>query len=171
MPLRSPNNPNTDLAVMNAFVPIALGYPSNNTQLATVGASPSGFGPIYVQREYDLFRGLFPAALLSADSQDYSRAARAHWFGALTLHLDYYDRYDQRPDELDDIRAAIAADLERIKANIESNDALAQNNTAYTISSYRHSLSPYQGFMRDVNDMQLVYRRYTVSFNLLPYDS
>lgn len=165
MPLRNPNSPYVDSVVAGALGIVMAGYPSANTQ---VGINSY---PIRYDAAYDTYKGAFPAVLISVAAQHYQRASRSTWQGEVTFFTDYYDRWDQRPDELDTIRANIAADLERMKANVESNESLAQNNTAYAISAYKHELSPYEGYFREVNGMKLIYRRYTVSFFLLPYDS
>jgi hypothetical protein len=163
MPLRTPNAL-TDIVVATALKNVLLGYPSTNTN-----AGINGY-PVYVEREGDLLKGQFPAILISVGTQDYQRSSRATWMGQAEFTVDYYDRWDQRPDEFDVIFANLALDLERMKANVEDNEALAQNNTMYAVSAYKHVLSPYQGILRDEGGMKLVYRRYTVGFHLLPYD-
>ena len=166
MPLRAPNNPTTDVVLLQAVANILVGYPTPNTQ-----AGLSSY-PVYLQRYYDLIAGsAYPALLLSIGTQDYQRSSRSTWMGTAVVLVDYYARYDQATLELDDILATIAADLERMKGNIESNESLAQNNTAYTISAFRHVLSPYQGTLKQEGGLNLVTRRYSVSFHLLPYDS
>lgn len=165
MPLRTPNNPNTDAVTMNALIAILKGYPTANT-----AAGLNSF-PFYVQRENDLLNGPMPAILLWPGRQKYTRSGMRQWQGELTVDVDYYDDWTQRPDQLDDIRAAVAADLERMKANVESNESLAQNNTMYAISAHDHELSPYEGVTREEHGRKLIYRRYTVSFHLLPYDA
>lgn len=171
MPLRSPNNPTTDVVVMNAMVPILLGYPTNNTHLATVPASSSGLGPVYVQTEYELFLGKFPALLLTAGKQQFRRVSRSTFMGSLVVLCDYYDRWDQNPATLETVRANIAVDLERMKANIESNPTLAQNNTGYTLDNVQLELSDYSAIERTEQGKTYLYRRLTCHFVVLPYDS
>lgn len=165
MPLRSPNAI-TDITLLGAFKTVLLGYPSLNTAIGING------NPVYLQHAGDMLSAsIFPALLLKTGAQNYERSSRSTWMGQIDLVAEYYDRWDQRPDEFDDIFAALALDLERMKANIESNESLAQNNTAYAASCYRHVLTPYDPILRDEAGMKLVARYYTASFHLLPYDS
>lgn len=172
MPLRNPNNPNTDSVLAVAFIAIAVGYPSVNTVIGSVPADVNGKGPIFYNMAFEeMAFGSFPSALLTVGPQSYQRLSRSNWVGAVTLDLDYFNRWDRQSAQIDTIRASIATDLERIKANIESNESLQQNNTAYTISAYSHTLSPYKGEQLDMDGLTLVTRRYSCSFHILPYDS
>lgn len=168
MALRTANTPNTDIVVLNAIKAII----APNTALAQNSSDGLGLSQIFVQREFDMLNaGIFPAVLLMAGAQTYQRQSRSTFDGTFTAILDYYDRWDQHPDEFDDIRTAIALDLERMKSNIESQDSLATNGIAIAISLLRETLSPYEGIFRDYNTIKLVYRRLTLTFNVLDYDT
>ena len=172
MPLRTPNDPNYGAPLLTDLGTILIGSPAINTVLGAVPASAAtGKGPVYVQREYDLYRGNFPALLLSAGPQTYSRSSRSTWQGTFTAYADYYDRWDEQGAEMDDIRVAIDLDLERMKANIESNESLQIGVSARTISMYQTMLSPYEGMIKAIAGMTYIYRRLTLSFHKLPYDS
>src|SRR5579859_7413030 len=127
MPLRTPNNPYLDTIVLTALQAVLSGYPTANTHAGLQGY------PFYIQRQADLISSIatFPAIVLSASTQNYARMSARTWGGTLSVTVDYYDRWDQQLAELDTIYATLAADLERMKANIEDNEQLAMNNTAY----------------------------------------
>jgi hypothetical protein len=172
MPLRSPSNPTRDSVVMGAMALVAPGYPTPNTAIALNSSDGTGVSVIYVEREYDLLNnGVFPAVLIQAGTQGYTRMSRSTYNGQLTVLLDYYDRYDQRPTEFDVIRASIRDDLELIKSNLEANETLVVSNVALTVSLLHSTLSPYAGILRDFNTLKLVYRRLSITYNLLDYDT
>lgn len=169
--LRGPNNPIVDTAILTAVKTVAVGYPTPNTQLAIVSASQTGAEQVYVQAEFTMFQnGVFPALLLSSGQQAYTRASQRNYDGTLQAYADYYDVWAETTRTLDQIRADVATDLERIKANIESNDSLTIGNTALTISAPRMSLSPYEGMFKTYGSVTYIWRRLAMSFLILPYD-
>ena len=172
MPLRSPNNAaNTDVQVMSSIKTVCLGIPPN-TALALNSTDGTGLAQTYVQREYDMLNnGVFPAVLIQAGTQGFTRMSNATYAGQFTAVLDYYDRYDETNSEFDDIRAALALDLERMKSNLESNDSLAVGGAAHAVSLLKSTLSPYAGILRDYNGIKLVYRRLMLVYNTLDYDA
>lgn len=164
MPLRTANNPTTDQVVLSAIAQVAPGYPAANTALGLAS------GPVYVQQEYQMLAtGQFPAVLIQAGAQGYSRMSQRTYNGQLTAILDYYDLWAETTRTFDQIRAAIAADLELMKSNLESNDSLTIGSQPLTVSMPHTTLSPYQGIFRTENGVQYIYRRLTCSFWLLDY--
>lgn len=170
--LRNPNNPTTDTKVLAALAQIVPGYPTPNTQLAIASASQTGAELVYVQTEFAMWQtALFPAVLLSSGPQGYTRKSWRSYDGVLQAFVDYYDVWEQTTRTFDQIRADIAADLERIKANVESNDSLTIGGAAMTVSAPKMSLSPYEGnFFRNEAGREFIYRRLAINFLLLDFD-
>lgn len=180
MPLRTPNNPNTDNAVLNVLAALILndvmaGQPNTQVGLNQQLLSAQKGKPVslvYIQNKYQMSLGPFPAVHLSTGPQTHRKNSLRTYMGQMTAIIEYYDRWDQQPNTIDAIRAGIAADLERIKANIEDNDSLAYQGQANAISTPQMSLSPYKGeFDAQFEGMLLVYRTLTLSINILPYDA
>jgi hypothetical protein len=136
MALRAPNNPNTDVIILNVLRNVMhlnlAGQPC--TYLASIdpgGSDPAGTGLnlTYVQNKYKMALGIsaaVPYAVhLSSGKQEYSKegAGLRTYIGQFVAICEYCGRWDNQPDSIDAIRSTIAADLERIKANIESNDS------------------------------------------------
>lgn len=167
MPLRTGNNPRTDAVILAAMSQVAIGYPSANT---TIGINnPTA---VYVQQEYTMLQtASYPALLLQVGAQTYRRYSQKSFAGVATFLIDYYNSWPQNSATYDTIRAAIAADLELIKSNIESNDSLTIGANALTVSLMHSTLSPYAGDIRDWNGVTLVYRRLSLDMNILDYDA
>lgn len=168
MPLRSSNNSNTDLVIMGVLKNI---LPAN-TQLAAGSTSGTGAEQVYIQSKYAMSLGNFPALHLSAGIQTYSKNSLRTYDGTVTIIAEYYDRWDRQDNTIDAIRANIALDLERMKANVETNDSLEWGNQAYAISVPTIMLSPYNGELdTQFPGFTLVYRTMTLVINILPYDA
>ena len=172
MPLRSDNNNNDEVSLLTAIRLVALGYPTPNTALALNSVSGTGMEVAYIQREYDMIStGTFPALLLQAGAQGAGRMSQHTFAGQFTAILDLYNRYDAAATEFDAIRADLALDLNRMRSNIETNDSLATNGAALTVSLVKYTLSPYEGIMRNIGNLQFIYRRLILTFNTLDYDA
>lgn len=173
MPLRSPNNPNRDAVIIAAMKNVINGYPTPNTALALNSTDGTGQSVTYAEREYDMLNtGVFPAVLLSAGVQGYTRQSRITFNGQLVVDVDYYASYTNLTAEMDDLRAFIAADLELMKSNLEANETLVgSGNVALTIAIVHETLSRYKGMLLDYNTLKLVHRVLSVTFNLLDYDA
>ena len=187
--LREPNNPTTDIVILNVLRNVMHftleGYPS--TYLASIDpgdatANPplaphTGLSLTYVQNKYKMALGMtaaLPYAIhLSSGKQGYSKqgAGLRTYIGSLVCIIEYCARWDENPASIDAIRRTIAADLERIRANIESNDSLQYNNAAFAVSVPSMTLSPYEGSLNATfPGLILVERTLTVSVEILPYD-
>lgn len=178
--LRQPNNPNTDTAILGVLRNVLhlnlAGQPC--TYLAQLSTSQTGLELTYVQNKYQMALGMtaaIPYAVhLSSGKQTYSKegAGLRTYIGAFTFMIEYCARWDEQPASIDSIRATIAADLERIKANIESNDSLAYQGQAYSVSIPSMQLSDYRGTLNaDFPGLTLVERTLTGIANVLPYDT
>ena len=164
MPLRSPNG-YTDTVLLTAWKNILLGYPSVNTN-----AGINNY-PVYILAEGDMLSAdSFPALLLSVGVRRPQRNSRSTFVGTIDLICDYYDRWEEQTTTFDAIRAAIADDLALMAANIESNESLAQSNTIYAVGMNTYTISGYEGTIKEQGGSQLISRRLTVPYSLLPYD-
>lgn len=180
MALRTANNPTTDVVILGVLASVMLndvttGLPNtqiglNQSLLSAQRGKPVSL--VFIQNKYQMSLGNFPAIHLSAGPQSYRKNSLRTYMGQMTAIIEYYDRWDQQPNTIDAVRAGIAPDLERIKANIEENDSLVYQGQANAISVPQMSLSPYKGeFDFQFEGKVLVYRTLTLSINILPYDA
>ena len=176
--LRAPNNPYTDdviLGVLKSVMHLNLaGQPC--TYLAQISTSQTGQELTYVQNKYQMVLGMntqVPYAVhISSGKQQYEKDGARTYEGGLTAIIEYCGRWDENPASIDAIRKIIAADLERIKANIESNDSLQYGGAAYAISVPSMQLSDYKGTLNaDYPGLILVERTLSIAINILPYDT
>lgn len=171
MPLRTVDNPNTDIVVMNTVKSIML----PNTQLAASSQSGTGSELCFIQEKYKLYLTLKQetpaiAVNLSAGQQSYSLEAQRSYSGTLDIEVAYYSKWSGLVEDLDTIFAGIAADLERMKANVEENDATEYGGTNHTIGIEKIVLSPYEGQLDDIlPGLSLIKRTMTLTYNILPY--
>lgn len=171
MPLRTANNPNTDLVVMTAIKNVM----APNTQLAATSASGLGLELIFIQDKYAMMLGMnvnYPIAVnMMSKGQSYHRSSQRTYTGLVDVAIDYYSRWDEQDSTIDAIWASIALDLERIKANIESNDSLMYGQTNYAISVPSLYLTEYEGeYDKTFPGLTLIHRMLTLKVNVLPYD-
>ncbi len=172
--LRQPNNPNTDVVVLGVIKNLLAVDPVTGQPNTQLGINQANLGKdlIYIQNKYQMSQGAFPAVHLSSGTQRYAKDSRSTWLGLVNVIVEYYDRWDKRPDTIETIRAQIAADLERMKANLEDNNSLAWQGSAYAISLSTIELSPYKGSIDEqFPGLVLIRRSMTVPVNLLPYDA
>ena len=177
--LRTPNNPTTDDVILNVLRNVMHVNLSGQycTYLASIDPAQTGLAQTFVQSKYQMALGMtaaIPYAInLSSGRQGYSKpgAGLRTYIGSLVAICEYCGRWDENPASIDSIRATIAADLERIKANLESNDSMAYQGAAYTIAIPSMTLSPYQGTLNaEYAGLTLVERTLTMTFEILPYD-
>jgi hypothetical protein len=177
--LREPNNPYTDKNILNILAQLLPNDPVTlqpNTQVglnqAPLITSNNPHPLFYVESKYAVGQGQFPAVHLEAGEQKYSKNSRSTYTGELVAIIGYYDRWDKQQNTIDQIRSNIAADLERMKANLEDNDSLAYNGLAYATSISPISLSAPKGeFDEQFPGITLVFRTMTLTINILPYDA
>lgn len=175
MPLRQINNPTPDNTILNVLKALLPNDPTTGLPNTVIGQEQTSLNTdqVYVEEEFKLSQGNFPAVLLSSGPQNYTKMGGPHMQGGLyEVIVEYYDRWDQQQTPIDDIRSSINADLERMKANIEDNDSLAYQGKNYAVSIPHKSLSPYKGEIDEsVLGLKLVKRTMTLSINILPYDA
>jgi len=171
MPLSTPYNPNLDTVILNAMASVLIGSPPN-TRLSLIDTATGGLAQVVVQKRSFLLTptAVFPLVHLTSGIQRYNRVFGMGYEGTLESILEYYDRWDGQSALIDDIRANIATDLERMKANIEHNDALTVGATTHTMNTTQFSLSPYEGVETAYFGQVLVHRTMRMTHNLLPYD-
>jgi len=171
--LRSPNlqvPPAVLLAQVKAILP---GYPTPNTALAAASVSQTGAELIYVRDKFALMNGAFPAVNLRMGRQHRGRSSARTWAGTALVVVEYYNDWTQNASLTKDaISIAIGDDLERMAANLESNETLTNNGTAYAVSIMPPmSMSddvPYED--TSMQGIHLLFRTLSVTFNLLDYD-
>lgn len=177
MPLRTPNNPNTDNAILTVLKALIANDPATGQSNTIIGQNLVTLGPgkdlIWIESKYKMSQGDFPAIHLSSGHQIYSKVGGPHMYGGLyQAELEYYDRWDLQPTTIDDIRKNIAADLERIKANLEDNTSLVLNQQPHAFGIPKMQLSPYKGsFDTQFPGMTLVFRTLSLTIDILPYES
>jgi hypothetical protein len=163
MPLRSVNNPNTDIAIMNTLkylLPV-------NTVLASSDH-------VFVQARHDLYLFLSqgnPIALhLSSGVQSYKKAEWGGFDGQAPINIDYYASWDDQLSTIDAAWQAIAEDIERVKSNAEDNDHTEYQGANHTMSIARTTLGSYEDqYDRTFPDYTFIFRRLSILYNLLPY--
>lgn len=177
MPLRNPNNPNIDATILTTLASVMhlnlAGQPC--TYLAQISPDQTGQQLTYIQNKYKMafaMNAQLPYAIhLSSGKQSYTKDGARTYDGQMMAIIEYCGRWDEQPSSIDTIRAVIATDLERIKANLESNDSLSYGGTAYAISVPSMQLSDYKGTLNgEFPGLTLVERVLTVMINILPYD-
>jgi hypothetical protein len=143
-----------------------------NTQLAAGSNDSTGLGQVYINALFPLTLSSFPAVLLSSKDQTYTPRSWSTHAGLVDIVVAYYNRWDAQPQTLDSVYAGVSADLERIRANIESNDnAVISGFTA--IEAIRSiKVSPYYGEIdHSIPDIPLVVRTLTLRCVLPEYDA
>ncbi len=167
MPLRSPNTPipaTVLLGAIRAIIPA-------NTALTQVTGDTTGLSQVYIRQRYQMSLGAFPAVNLSTGVQQFSIVSKSSYEGGVVVLIDYYQRWDQTPQQLDTIIASMDADMERIKANLEDNPTLAQNGQAYAVSIPKFSLSADKGEEDNTFGFILLKRTLMATILTLPYDT
>ena len=174
--LRQPNTPTPDTVILSTIASVmhknAAGVYC--TYLAQISPSQTGADLTYVQNKYKMALGLtaaLPYAVhLSSGKQRYAKNSTFEWMGQFEAILEYCGRWDENASSIDTIRATEAADLERIKANIETNDMLVYGGQGFTISVPTMNLSDYRGSLNgDFPGLTLVERTLSMQVNILPY--
>jgi hypothetical protein len=172
MPVRLPNNPLNEVALLNTLSSIF----APNTQLAAGSLSNTGLECFFIQQKYAMSLGTFPAVLLSSGEQRVTRNSTSTYAGTHTVLVDYCDRWDRQSGLLiDTIRLDIAQDLERMKANLESyidaHAGVTVNAVTYPLGIVRTQLSGYSKAIdrEAIMGFAIGFRRLTILFTLLPY--
>jgi hypothetical protein len=172
MPLRSVNNPNTDIAIMAILKSI---LPAN-TQLAASSQSGTGQELVFIQEKYKMslvLRQDTPTSAVNITAntlQEYSLEAQRSYSGLLAIDVSYYTKWTGQNEDIDIQWSEICTDLERMKANVEEQDATEYSGTNHTISLEKIALSPYDAQFDDsIPGITPIKRVMTLTYNLLPY--
>lgn len=160
-------NTGTILAIMQRMkLLIPLGYQG------TIPAFLQKGGDIWIEQRYAMTQaGAFPACHLEGGSQVHTRDSQRTHIAQAQIILSFYDRWDQQPNTIDQVRAGLNSDLELVMAILEINENLSYGGTALLTSIPRYTISPYRGEIDEtVMGLNLVYRTLTATVNILPYD-
>ncbi|HZU01521.1 MAG TPA: hypothetical protein VFA10_17770 [Ktedonobacteraceae bacterium] len=164
-------NPNTDLVILQALAAI---LPVGTRLLALNPITPTApYGStVYIQDDFSMAQGAFPALQLYADTQSYTRNSQLSYDGGAQFHAEYCDRWDTQPNTIKAIRDAIAADLEIMKSNVGKNEALVVNGVEHATSVPKLTLSGYHGMLDSsiAPGLTVVKRELVIYVNILPYD-
>ena len=168
MPLRTPNNPipaKVLLGAVRAVIPA-------NTALTLVNANdPTGLSQVFVRSRFQMSLGAFPAVNLSTGVQQFSIVSKSSYEGGVVVNIEYYQRWDQTPQQLDTIISSMDDDMERIKANLEDNPTLAGSGQAYAVSIPKFALSADKGEEDATFGFILLKRTLMATILTLPYDT
>jgi len=172
MPLRSVNNPNVDIAIMALLKSIL----PTGTQLAASSQSGTGDELIFIQEKYKMSLVLrqdtpTSAVNISASTpQEYTLEAQRSYSGLLAIDVSYYKKWTGNVEDIDTQWSEICTDLERMKANIEEQDAIEYSGANHTISLEKIAISPYDAQFDDsIPGITPIKRVMTLTYNLLPY--
>jgi hypothetical protein len=170
MPIRDPNNPNTSKVIMGILKNI---LPAN-TQLAATSISGTGIELVYVQQKYkmalNMIDGITIAVNMSSGNQERTHEAQRAYAGLTTIEVSYYSKWDTQVQDIDALWASMDDDLERMAANVESNDTTEYSGTNHTISLQKITFDPYEGtFDVSLPQITLIKRCMKLVYSILPY--
>lgn len=170
---RTPNNPSAGNVLLDAVRQVALGYPTINTNLAINSPSGTGLDVTYLQDKYSLSIGAFPAANFRYGRQTRQRNSRSSYLSTTAVVLDLYDRWSNDSTLQTAIRKHLYDDLERMAANLESNDSLTIGGSVYAISLAGLEMGDDSGiFDNDLLQAETaICVTLTATYNVLPYDA
>ena len=172
MPVRTPNNPIPPAILMAQFKIILPGYPTANTQLAVASSSGTGVENIYIRDRYGLMStGSYPAVNLRMGAQTRSRISRTTFAATVDVWVEYFDKWDQTTTTLEQISRNIGDDLERMAANLETNETLTNGGFAYTVALPVMVMSDDHPFMESLGAEEIPFRTLKVTCHVLPYDA
>lgn len=174
MPLRTPNNPNTPTTVMTVLSQVMLNDASTGQPNTQIGLNQAVLNAslVYIEQKYAMAQGSFPAIHLSRGKQTYHIIGGPRGYdGVVEIMCEYYDRWDQQNNTIDTINANNIADLDRIQANLETNNSLNFQGKATAIAIPEIAVGPYKGEL-DITfpGLTLVYHWMSITVNVLPYD-
>ncbi len=179
--LRSPNNPFTAkmiLGIVRSIINLDVaGQPC--TYLASIDPNTpqTGLSLVYVQNKYKMALAMtaaLPYAVhLSAGPQRFVKSGGPRAYeGSMQMILEYCARWDEQQASIDSIRQTEDDDIERMKANLESNDDIVYGGTGYAMATPQIALSPYKGTLNtDIQGLTLVERVMTAQIAILAYDT
>lgn len=170
MPIRNPNNPNTSKVIMGILKNIL----PVDTQLAATSISGTGIELCYVHQKYkmalNMIDGISIAVNMSSGNQERILEAYRAYGGQTTIEVAYYSKWDTTIQDIDALWATMDDDLERMSANVESNNVTEYYGTNHTISLQKITLDPYEGQLdTSLPQITLVKRCMKLAYSILPY--
>jgi hypothetical protein len=110
------------------------------------------------------------AVNIFSDVQERVPEAQSAYGAIVPIAVGYYSRWDDRNETIDAIWDDLDTDIERMAANVESNDDTEYGGTNHTISLEKIAFSSYE----DQKDetfvgLTLIKRVMTLTYNVLPY--
>lgn len=167
-PLRTPNNPNVSPVILAALRQI---IPAGTNLCNANPADTTGVSQVYIRSRYAMSQGAFPAANLSTLPQEYRRTSARAYAGLLVVSISYYNRWaENNAQTQDQIIQSMEDDLNRIQANLESNEDLVVAGIPHATSIPRFTMSADKGEIDSTfPGMQLLYRTLTAYVNVLEY--
>lgn len=157
MPINNPTRDSVVMGVLQNLIWVGTRVPASQ---------------VYIQNRTLLQTSAFPAILITAGEQEYSRTSLHEYIGVLPIKIHYYDKWEQKLGvTIDQVWANIAADLEIVKSTLESNESLVYLGNSYAVSLPRTRLTPYEAQLwdRSFADVPILYRTLTATYNVLPY--
>lgn len=162
-------NPNSALTIMQRMATLLV--------LGVGGVPPLPLfvtkgGSVYIQQKYEMSQATtWPACHLESGSQIHLRNSQRTHIAQLSVVISMYDRWDQQPQTIDDLRKGLDSDIELLMATLQANENLSYGGNALATSIPRYSISPYRGEIdTEFVGMNLIYRTLTATINVLPYD-
>lgn len=177
--LRTPNTPASDPILLAAVRTVMVGYPTPNTLLAQTSSDGTGLSAtdnrVFIRDKWRLVaQDHWPAANLSMGGEQHRKRNSRSTYTADPIHvrIDWFNRWDQRPDTITDLFNEAAADVERIAANLESNETLTIGATSYAINIIEMIFPDDSEEIdeKSLPGLQVVCRHLTVVYRALPYD-
>jgi hypothetical protein len=172
---RQPNNPAAiDLlfpvikAVINVDPVTGLG----NTVLAQLSASGTGVERVFIEDKASLVLSDFPNLLLETGEQVTNLAGKNQYEAQVPVIVTYYDRWDRNPSTIDALHIAMRQDLERMKANLETNQGLVYQGSYHSMAIPTIKIGAYSEELDNtMPTVTLVKCPMTITVNSLPYDA
>lgn len=146
------------------------------TYLAQLSPSGTGAELTFVHNKFKLALALtaaLPYALhLEVGRSHYMKdGGPRSYIGTMEAIFTYCARWDDQASNIDAIWQTMDADLERLKANLESNDDIQYNNAAFSVSVPSIAVGPYRGSENsNYPGLTLIERQMTAVVQILPYD-
>lgn len=173
--LRSPNNPTAiDLLfpVLKTLINVDPVTGLGNTVLAQLSTSGTGVERVFIEDKASLVQSDFPNLLLSTGKQQTNLAGKNQYEAQVIVNAIYYNRWDRNPTAIDALHIAMREDLERMKANLETNQGLVYQGSYHSMAIPSIEIGAYDEELDDkMPSVTLVKCPMTITINSLPYDA
>lgn len=173
--LRQPNDSNAVDVLLNILQQIINVDPITglgNTIIAQLSVSGTGVERTYIENKAAMTLGDFPSLLLTTGPQKTKLAGKNQYETEHTVNAIYYNRWDRSPATIDAIHTAMRQDLERMKANLETNQGLVYQGAYHAVSLPTIEIGGYDEELDDkLPSITLVKCPMVLTINSLPYDA